>query len=264
MENNNRKFDNPIARARAQAHLNKTSSNNNDIDIFGNTEPIHTSKPQTDTDDEFQSFTPISNADNSSVFPQEEPLDLNSFGESTTNTTVTQEPLDSQPAQTETEQTYHDLDVDLPDDEEPKKAKKAKREKEPKQPKEKTERVRVINSKDAVITPEDIKASRGYAWLAYILFFIPLCINRNNEFVRHNANEGLEIFIFDVLAVVLILLNQFLKVSSMIGEFVILIGGIVGVGLLILTTITKIYMIIVSLAGKRCNTPWFWNIRIIK
>ena len=128
----------------------------------------------------------------------------------------------------------------------------------------KEKRVRIINSTDAVITPEDIKESRKYAWLAYILFFIPLFINRSNEYVRHNVNEGLEIFIFDVLAAVLLILNAVIDSANMIVSFILMLGSIIGIVLLILTTITKIYMIVITLMGKRANTPWLWNFRIIK
>ena len=43
-----------------------------------------------------------------------------------------------------------------------------------------------------------------------------------------------------------------------------LIFVIIGAGLLVLTIITKIYMIVATLQGKETSTPWMWNIRIIK
>ena len=130
--------------------------------------------------------------------------------------------------------------------------------------KEKKQRVRVLNSKDAVITPEDIRETKKFAWLAYILFFIPLLINRDNAYVRHNANEGLEMNICDLLAGILILLNAVLNVSNILVSFLLIIGSIAGIGILILTTITKIYMIFAVWFGKVANTPWFWSIRMIK
>ena len=129
---------------------------------------------------------------------------------------------------------------------------------------EKKQRVRVLNSKDAVITPEDIRESKKFAWLAYILFFIPLLINRDNAYVRHNANEGLEMNICDLLAGIVILLNTFLNVSNVLVSFFLMLGSIVGIGVLVLTTITKLYMIFAVLLGKVANTPWFWSIRMIR
>jgi len=131
----------------------------------------------------------------------------------------------------------------------------------PEEPKHKN--VRIINSNDVVIAPSDVQESRKYAWLAYILFFIPLLINRHNEYVRHNVNEGLEIFIVDVIASVLLILNAVINTTNLVLDGLLLVGSIIGIGLLILTTITKIYMIIISALGKKVNTPWFWNIRMI-
>ncbi|MBE5735715.1 MAG: hypothetical protein E7361_04685 [Clostridiales bacterium] len=110
---------------------------------------------------------------------------------------------------------------------------------------------------------DDIKKTKKYAWLAYILFFIPLLINRKSKFVRLHANEGLEIFIFDLLATALILTNTlitFSAISSIIG----IICKLFGVGLFILTGITKIFQIIQVIRGKATQTPWLWKSRMIK
>lgn len=131
----------------------------------------------------------------------------------------------------------------------------------PEEPKQK--KLRIINSNDIVISPDEVQEGKKIAWLAYILFFIPLFIKRNNGFVRHNVNEGLEIFIVDVIASVLLILNAVIKTTSVFWDGLLLVGSVIGIALLILTTITKIYMIIISLLGKKVNTPWFWNIRMI-
>ena len=54
---------------------------------------------------------------------------------------------------------------------------------------------------------DEVKSGRGVAWLAYILFFIPLIFMRKNTYVRHHANEGLEINIVDIIGLVLFLVS---------------------------------------------------------
>ncbi len=111
---------------------------------------------------------------------------------------------------------------------------------------------------------EDALQTRKFAWLAYILFFIPLLINRNSEFVRHNANEGLEINIIDVVGLVFLFVGIFVKTTATVSHLLTIICFIIGICLLVLTTITKIYMIVVSSMGKKVTTPWLAKIKIIK
>lgn len=245
MENNEHKPFNPIARAREQANLaskhavhtqNEYAEKKEDIDIFGNTDPLSAQQ----------------------IFEDSNPVETKPEAPTTTENATQEAELKTY---TVSNNGVEESEMVMTNDNnqngkvvEEKPNKKEKKEK----------RVRIINSTDAVITPEDIKESRKYAWLAYILFFIPLFINRNNEYVRHNVNEGLEIFIFDVLAAVLLILNAVIDSANMIVSFILMLGSIIGIVLLILTTITKIYMIIITLMGKRANTPWLWNFRIIK
>ncbi len=111
---------------------------------------------------------------------------------------------------------------------------------------------------------EDSIATKKFAWLAYILFFIPLCIDRKSAFVRHNANEGLEINVFDLLGLTLLLVGSLVKSESVTWHGVLVICVIIGAGILALTTVTKVYMIILSAQGKQVSTPWMWGLRIIK
>ena len=110
---------------------------------------------------------------------------------------------------------------------------------------------------------DDIKKSKKYAWLAYILFFIPLLVNRKSKFVRLHANEGLEIFIFDLLATALILTDALIEFNGLHSIFGI-ICKLAGIGLFILTGITKIFQIVQVIRGKATQTPWFWKARMIK
>ncbi len=119
-------------------------------------------------------------------------------------------------------------------------------------------------TKPKFVPSEDAMQTKNIAWLAYILFFIPLLINKNSAFVRHHANEGLEINIFDFLGLTLLLVGALVDSTVAGVQALMLIFVIVGAGLLVLTLITKIYMIVTTLQGKETNTPWFWDIRIIK
>ena len=111
---------------------------------------------------------------------------------------------------------------------------------------------------------EDSMATKKYAWLAYILFFIPLLINSKSSFVRHNANEGLEINIFDAVGLTLLLCGMLIETADVTGQSLLAICSIIGICLLALTTLTKVYMIIYSSMGRQMSTPWMWNLRIIK
>lgn len=113
-------------------------------------------------------------------------------------------------------------------------------------------------------TDEEVKEGKGVAWLSYILFFIPLLIKGKNNYVRHHANEGLEIFIIDILAVALFCVGYIVKNDNTWINLVLMISLIAGVVLLILTTITKIVMIFMCIAGKEARTPWLGHIKFIK
>lgn len=111
---------------------------------------------------------------------------------------------------------------------------------------------------------QDAIQNKNIAWLAYILFFIPLLINRKSPFIRHHANEGLEINIFDTIGITLLLIGTLINKPSIALHGVLIICVLIGSGLLVLTTITKIYMVTTTLKGKTTNAPWTWKLRIIK
>ena len=111
---------------------------------------------------------------------------------------------------------------------------------------------------------QDAKETKKFAWLAYILFFIPLLINRHSAYVKHSCNEGLEINFVDLIGIVFIACGAFIdKVNMSLGG--VLIGLLItGIILLVMTTVTKIFMIAATLKGKYVKTPWFWDIEIIR
>lgn len=110
----------------------------------------------------------------------------------------------------------------------------------------------------------EIREAKGYAWLAYLLFFIPLLINRQNRFVRCHANEGLEINIMELLGGVL-LLPYFLMTDVTGGmATATFIMALVGFVLLGMCALTIIPMMICAMCGLQFQIPWLWRRRIIK
>lgn len=113
-------------------------------------------------------------------------------------------------------------------------------------------------------TPEQIKSGKLVAWLAYIFFLIPLIFNGKNAFVRHHANEGLELNIIDAIAVGLYFAKQYVVIDNYWVNFALMIGSILSVVLIAITTIVKVFMILFAWAGKEAQTPFFGKARIIK
>ena len=110
----------------------------------------------------------------------------------------------------------------------------------------------------------EIKEAKGYAWLGYLLFFLPLLINRKNRFARIHANEGLELNIMEILGVLLILPYFLLKNVPVIWVTVEFVAVLVGVVLLGMCALTIIPMMICAMCGLQFQTPWLWKKRIIK
>ena len=113
-------------------------------------------------------------------------------------------------------------------------------------------------------SPEQVRAGKGVAWMAYIIFFLPLIFNGRNAFVRHHANEGLELNIIDLIAVGLYLAKRFVTPPNQIVELALMIGSILGLVLIAITTIAKVFLILFSFAGKEAQSPFFGKSRIIK
>jgi len=111
---------------------------------------------------------------------------------------------------------------------------------------------------------EEIREGRGIAWLAYILFFIPLLFKRNNRFVRLHANEGLELNIMEIVSAILI--APYFLLSNLTGTLHTVILALALCGLIILgaCALTIVPMMLSSLFGVQFQIPWLWRKRIIK
>lgn len=110
----------------------------------------------------------------------------------------------------------------------------------------------------------EIKEAKAFAWTAYILFFLPLLINRQNRFVRIHANEGLELNIIEILSAILIVPYFIITTAEGLTHtilFGMMLAGIILLGMCILTIIP---MIILAMCGYQFQTPWLWKKRMIK
>lgn len=113
----------------------------------------------------------------------------------------------------------------------------------------------------------EVISGRKIAWMAYLLFFIPLLIKKNNRFVRIHANEGLELNLMEILSGLLVgqyfLLPKFVETLSSTWSMVSFVACMVGAGLLGACIITCLIALIASLFGNQHQTPWLWKRRII-
>lgn len=110
----------------------------------------------------------------------------------------------------------------------------------------------------------DAKKGRFVAWMAYIVFFIPLLFAGKNSFVRHHANEGLCINILDALGVGLYFVSQKLTHDVEAVRYAILGCGLLGILLLCITLFSRVILILGALAGKKSEAPLFGKVKFIK
>ena len=113
------------------------------------------------------------------------------------------------------------------------------------------------------IIPEDRASGRKVAWLAYILFFIPLLFMGNNTFVRHHANEGLELNIMEVVAAGLIIPFFVITAETEAILYTLVAMFVAGVMLAIILVVCFVMSVVLSLCGQTSSLPFFWGFRFI-
>lgn len=114
------------------------------------------------------------------------------------------------------------------------------------------------------LTKDEVNSGRGVAWLAYILFFIPLIFKGKNRFVRIHANEGLDLNIAELIGGLLILPFFLISNPTGITEIVVYVAGILGLVVLSACALTIIPVMIGALCGAQFQIPWLLKKRIIK
>lgn len=105
---------------------------------------------------------------------------------------------------------------------------------------------------------------KGVAWMAYILFFLPLLFAGRKSFVRFHANEGLKINFFDIIAVALVIVGKFITVTDATITLALQIGMFLGIVLELILIECRIVLMLTSLFGKRKQVPFLRKIKIIK
>lgn len=110
----------------------------------------------------------------------------------------------------------------------------------------------------------EIREAKGFAWLAYILFFLPMLINKKNRFVRVHANEGLDLNIMEILGALLFAPYFIIQDATGTLATAIFVCAIVGLVILGMCALTILPMIICSMCGLQFQIPWLWKKRIIK
>ena len=120
------------------------------------------------------------------------------------------------------------------------------------------------NDRKVNLDKMEIREAKSYAWIGYLLSFIPVLITRENRFARIHANEGLELNIMEILGALLILPYFVLKDVTGVWVTVELICALAGTVLLGMCALTIIPMMICAMCGLQFQTPWLWKKRIIK
>lgn len=110
----------------------------------------------------------------------------------------------------------------------------------------------------------EIREAKRFAWLAYILFFLPMLINKKNRFVRVHANEGLDLNIMEILGALLFIPYFIIQDATGTLATVILFCSLAGLVILGMCALTILPMIICSMCGLQFQIPWLWKKRIIK
>lgn len=108
----------------------------------------------------------------------------------------------------------------------------------------------------ATMDPNDIAQNKFMAVLAYIgiLFLVPLLAAPNSPYARFHANQGLVLFIVDIVVGVLNVILGFIPVVGSI------IGGLLGLAIFVFW----ILGIVNAASGKAKELPLIGKIRILK
>ena len=104
--------------------------------------------------------------------------------------------------------------------------------------------------------PNDVQQNKVMAVLAYIgiLFLVPLLAAPNSQYARFHTNQGLVLFLFDIVVGIL---TAFLAFIPFIG---LIVSSLLGLGVFVL----MILGIVNAATGKANELPLIGKIRIIK
>lgn len=113
------------------------------------------------------------------------------------------------------------------------------------------------------ISQEDIEQTKGLAWLSYlsILFIIPLIVNKDSQFTKFHVNQGIVLFIIQVIMMIVSGIGGFLIFAiPAAGLILTMFTGLIGLGMFILA----IMGIVNAAQGVTKRLPVIGNITILK
>ena len=129
---------------------------------------------------------------------------------------------------------------------------------------EKKPKYKVKKEKQKEFVDSGDTSGKGVAWMAYILFFIPLIFAGKKSYVRHHANQGLLINFVDIIIAALIG-AKFLPMEFVTqNEELFQILYAVGLFIALVSIFTRLAMAVLSLFGKRYRLPILGKLNIIK
>lgn len=104
--------------------------------------------------------------------------------------------------------------------------------------------------------PNDVQQNKVMAVLAYIgiLFLVPLLAAPNSQYARFHTNQGLVLFLFDIVVGILTAVLAFIPFIGLI------VSSLLGLGVFVL----MILGIVNAATGKANELPLIGKIRIIK
>ncbi len=120
----------------------------------------------------------------------------------------------------------------------------------------------IMNTTDATaeFDPSDIENNKILSLFAYlgILFLIPLLAAPNSKYARFHTNQGLVLFLADIILSVLMSIFMLIPVVGWV--LVGIVGGILGIIFLVL----MILGIVNAVTGKAKELPVIGKIKILK
>jgi len=117
------------------------------------------------------------------------------------------------------------------------------------------------------VSGNDVKSGKIMAWLAYIVFFLPLLFMGKNTFVKHHANNGLCYNILDAVGIGLIFLDKIKYFQDNDNKWInlsVMIASIVGFMIIVLMALIKIISILLSWAGREVKNPVLKKFKVFK
>ena len=114
------------------------------------------------------------------------------------------------------------------------------------------------------LSPDEVKSGKGVAWLAYIIFFLPLILKGRNRFVRLHANEGLDLNIAEIVGAALMAPFFLMKDLAGVTELAVYGAAILGAVILVACALTIIPVMIGSMCGAQFQIPWLLKKRLIR